>query len=83
MFRLLSALLLVATPAFGQSDPLPSWNDGAAKSAIIEFVEAVTTEGPDYVAPADRMATFDNDGSRSRRYLTTISSPSRRAASKA
>jgi phosphoserine phosphatase len=62
MFRLLSALLLVATPAFGQSDPLPSWNDGAAKSAIIEFVEAVTREGPVYVAPADRIATFDNDG---------------------
>jgi phosphoserine phosphatase len=44
-------------------DPLPSWNDGAAKQAILGFVEAVTTEGgADYVAPEDRIATFDNDG---------------------
>jgi phosphoserine phosphatase len=45
------------------SDPLPSWNDGAAKQAIVEFVEAVTTEGgADFVAPEDRIATFDQDG---------------------
>jgi phosphoserine phosphatase len=45
------------------SDPLPSWNHGPAKQAIVEFVEAVTAEGgADYVAPADRIATFDNDG---------------------
>jgi phosphoglycolate phosphatase-like HAD superfamily hydrolase len=63
MLRLLSVLLLVATPAFGQSDPLPSWNEGAAKQAIVEFVEAVTTEGgADFVAPEDRIATFDQDG---------------------
>jgi phosphoserine phosphatase len=44
-------------------DPLPSWNEGASKSAIVEFVEAVTTEGgAEYVAPAGRIATFDNDG---------------------
>jgi hypothetical protein len=44
-------------------DPLPSWNDGAAKQAIVEFVEAVTTEGgADFVAPEDRIATFDQDG---------------------
>ena len=44
-------------------DPLPSWNDGANKQAIIEFVTAVTTEGgPDFVAVDDRIATFDNDG---------------------
>jgi phosphoserine phosphatase len=44
-------------------DPLPSWNDGAAKSAIVDFVDAVSSEGgADYVAPADRIATFDNDG---------------------
>ena len=43
--------------------PAASWNDGAARQAILEFVEAVTTEGgADYVAPADRIATFDNDG---------------------
>jgi phosphoserine phosphatase len=45
------------------SDPLPSWNDGPAKQAILELVEAVTTEGgADYVAPEDRIATFDQDG---------------------
>lgn len=44
-------------------ETLPSWNDGTAKSAIIEFVSAVTNEGgADYIAPADRIATFDNDG---------------------
>jgi phosphoglycolate phosphatase-like HAD superfamily hydrolase len=44
-------------------DPLPSWNEGQAKSAIIEFVEKTSTEGsPDFVAPEDRIATFDNDG---------------------
>jgi phosphoserine phosphatase len=42
--------------------PLPSWNDGAAKSAIVEFVEAVTTDGSEFVAPDERIATFDNDG---------------------
>ncbi len=42
---------------------LPSWNDGAAKSAILDFVARVTREGgPDYVRPAERIATFDNDG---------------------
>ncbi|MDM9630663.1 HAD family hydrolase [Robiginitalea aurantiaca] len=44
-------------------DPLPSWNDGASKSAIIAFVEKVTTEGnPSFVPVQDRIATFDNDG---------------------
>jgi phosphoserine phosphatase len=45
------------------SQLLPSWNDGAARSAIVDFVARVTTEGgPDYVQPAERVATFDNDG---------------------
>jgi phosphoglycolate phosphatase-like HAD superfamily hydrolase len=59
-----AALGCWAISAVAQSDdPLPSWNDGAAKQAILEFVEATTTEGgADYVAPADRIATFDNDG---------------------
>ena len=49
--------------AANAADPLPSWNDGAAKKAILEFVAAVTDEnGKDYVEPADRIATFDNDG---------------------
>jgi phosphoserine phosphatase len=42
---------------------LPSWNDGPAKKAILEFVAAVTDRnGKDYVEPAERIATFDNDG---------------------
>ena len=45
------------------ADPLPSWNDGTAKQAIVDFVEKVTKEGsPDFVPPAERIATFDNDG---------------------
>ena len=45
------------------TDPLPSWNDGPTKQSILDFVAAVTKDGgPDYVAPAERIATFDNDG---------------------
>lgn len=44
-------------------DPLPSWNDAAPKDAIVAFVDRVTTPGsPDFVPPAERIATFDNDG---------------------
>jgi len=44
-------------------DPLPSWNDGAAKQSIINFVYDVTDEtSPNFVKSADRIATFDNDG---------------------
>ena len=44
-------------------DALPSWNAGAAKRAIVDFVAKVTREGgPDYVAPTERIAVFDNDG---------------------
>lgn len=63
-FRLFALLLLVVPPGpvFAQ-DMLPSWTDSGAKSAIVEFVTAVSMEGgPDYVAPANRIATFDNDG---------------------
>lgn len=43
--------------------PLPSWNEGATKTTILDFVRRVTTEGsPDFVPPAERIATFDNDG---------------------
>ncbi len=46
-----------------QSDPLPSWADGKTKSAIIRFVQDVTqVDGPHYVRPEERIATFDNDG---------------------
>ena len=55
---------LVASPlAFAEPDPLPSWNDGAAKKAIIEFVQATTDQSsPKFVPPAERIATFDQDG---------------------
>ncbi len=44
-------------------DPLPSWNDGAAKQAILEFVRVTTnSSNPKYVAPDHRVATFDQDG---------------------
>ncbi|HEY9662163.1 MAG TPA: HAD family hydrolase [Allocoleopsis sp.] len=44
-------------------DPLPSWNNGTTKAAIVDFVCRVTTESsPDFVPPPERIATFDNDG---------------------
>jgi hypothetical protein len=49
--------------AFAQTDPLPSWNDTSTKQAIVGFVDRVTKAGgPDFVTPAERIATFDNDG---------------------
>jgi len=67
--RFLASMLLmatglsVATLALAQDDPLPSWHDGASKARIVAFVRAVTEQGgKDYVAPAERIATFDNDG---------------------
>ena len=46
-----------------QTEPLPSWNEGTTKSSIIDFVTRVSAQGgPGYVAPADRIAVFDNDG---------------------
>jgi hypothetical protein len=46
-----------------RTDPLPSWNDGRAKRAILEFVRITTDEaGPHYVPAAERFATFDQDG---------------------
>jgi phosphoglycolate phosphatase-like HAD superfamily hydrolase len=46
-----------------QADPLPSWNAGAAKEAILEFVEKTTRQGsPDFVPEPERIAVFDNDG---------------------
>jgi hypothetical protein len=67
-----SALLLTACagPAAGPAakatpaaDPLPSWNDGASRQAIVKFVTDVTTEGgPSYVPAPQRIAVFDNDG---------------------
>jgi hypothetical protein len=56
-------VLVFATPVAAESDPLPSWNDGATKQAIVSFVQKVTDpQGDGYVEPDDRIATFDNDG---------------------
>jgi len=55
--------LAFGTQVLAQSDPLPSWNEGAAKEAIVKFVEVTTTQGsPQFVPPAERIATFDQDG---------------------
>lgn len=57
------AFLLSMIGGHALADPLPSWNEGETKSRLIDFVTAVSDpEGPDYVTPADRIATFDNDG---------------------
>jgi phosphoserine phosphatase len=58
----LCAIFAVLLPAYA-ADPLPSWNDGATKKTIVEFVTKVTTErSPDFVPITERIATFDNDG---------------------
>jgi phosphoglycolate phosphatase-like HAD superfamily hydrolase len=59
-------LILGPAVAAGQAkatDPLPSWNDGPAKQAILDFVRVTTARtGPDYVSPEQRIAAFDQDG---------------------
>ncbi len=60
---LLAALALCGCATEEPVDPLPSWNDGASKRAIVSFVEAVTREGSaEFVPVAERIAVFDNDG---------------------
>jgi phosphoglycolate phosphatase-like HAD superfamily hydrolase len=55
--------VLLCQGAVAQVDPLPSWNEGAAKKAIVDFVQATTTQGSaQFVPPAERIATFDQDG---------------------
>jgi len=57
------AITLASLTTTQARDSLPSWNDGAAKQAIVEFVTKETKEGsPDFVPVAERIATFDNDG---------------------
>jgi phosphoglycolate phosphatase-like HAD superfamily hydrolase len=61
--KLFVSKLFLAIGALQAQDPLPSWNDTAPKKAIVAFVEKVTKEGsPDFVPVAQRIATFDNDG---------------------
>jgi phosphoglycolate phosphatase-like HAD superfamily hydrolase len=73
IFRKIAGLILIACAALAfnppglartqAQDPLPSWNQGPAQQAILRFVQAVTTKGsPHYAEPADRIATFDQDG---------------------
>jgi phosphoglycolate phosphatase-like HAD superfamily hydrolase len=67
LIRAVATLVLAsafAAPAvMAQSDPLPSWNDGAARKAIVEFVKTTTDRNsPNFVPPAERIATFDQDG---------------------
>ena len=70
-FLVIATILLFNSPIFsGQvaaqsriADPLPSWNQGSTKQAIISYVQQVTDPANDsYILPADRIATFDNDG---------------------
>ncbi len=61
LFATLVASTFAAVSA--AADPLPSWNEGPAKAAILAFVAKTTTEGSaDFIPPAERIAVFDNDG---------------------
>jgi phosphoglycolate phosphatase-like HAD superfamily hydrolase len=64
LFLTLAASLAGPRGALAQAaDPLPSWNDGSAKSAILDFVGRITTQGgADFVPPEQRIAVFDTDG---------------------
>lgn len=63
---LFSLLIVLAAACAGPTEspnPMPSWNDGAARASITSFVERTTTEGsPDFVPASERIAVFDNDG---------------------
>jgi len=71
-YKLLCTVMLIAflwlqsavqVMADGAPDPLPSWKTGPVKASIINFVSAVTdATGPGYVPPAERITTFDKDG---------------------
>jgi hypothetical protein len=64
--RLLLAFVFAAAlgaQARAQTDPLPAWNDGPARQAIVKFVHATTDQSSQqFVPPAERIATFDQDG---------------------
>ena len=58
-----AATLRAASPTWAQGDPLPSWNDGANKQSIVDFVTRTTAPGGrDWIPVPERIATFDNDG---------------------
>ena len=60
---LATAVVLAGCAGLPPADPLPSWNEGPTKAAIVKFVADTTQPGsPGYVPPAERIATFDNDG---------------------
>lgn len=60
---ILAACTCIAGAAVAQIDPLASWNDGPAKQSILTLVQSATdSSSPSYVAPENRIATFDNDG---------------------
>jgi hypothetical protein len=60
---LIALVLSIGSIAFAQTGPIPSWNGGVGKKAIVEFVGKVTKEGGrHFVRPAVRIAVFDNDG---------------------
>src|SRR5215469_12611604 len=61
----LAVFLVLMSEGSTQSspDPPPSWNDGSAKRAVLDFISRITTQGSkDFVPEAERIATFDNDG---------------------
>ena len=62
---MLLTLLAVSACGFENAsppDPLPSWNDGDTKAEILDFVRSAVSAGDGFIAPEDRIAAFDNDG---------------------
>ena len=63
MLLVITLVLASVHGAAAADEPLPSWTDGIAKRAIVDFVQRVTTPGgKDFVPESERIATFDNDG---------------------
>jgi phosphoserine phosphatase len=63
MLCFVAAVAVLRSIVLAADDPLPSWNEGQIKASILAFVAHVTDKtGPGYVAPAERIAVFDNDG---------------------
>lgn len=63
MRKIAMSLVLVTFATLARADPLPTWNDGASKRALIDFVVTTTTPtSASFIRPAERIAVFDNDG---------------------